>query len=199
VKALTRLERRALGLASNQAGASIVVARKHIDGSKDVTRALANRLVLRGLAAITGERLRITHEGQRVLKAPLPEGPPVYLASGGGAKYATTKTGRQVEITEGDDLTDHGYTTLRHRASDDLETMNPDLLRPDWGLRAEAHRKLCRADLDSARLTGLDHPEERLRVLRKMAAEKGTDVSDELRFVERGLKALERKVRRDAA
>jgi hypothetical protein len=48
-------------------------------------------------------------------------------------------------------------------------------------------------------LSGLDHPEERLRELRLMAAEKGTDVSDELRFVQRGLKAMERKIRGEAA
>jgi hypothetical protein len=68
-----------------------------------------------------------------------------------------------------------------------------------WHLHAEAHRKLSRSDLDAARLSGLDHPEERLRELRRMAAGKGIDVTDELRFVNRGLKALERKVRGEAA
>jgi hypothetical protein len=148
VKALTRLERRALGLASHSAGASIVVARKHIDGSKDVTRALANRLVLRGLAAITGERLRITHEGQRILKAPLPPVAETYLHKR------------------------DGLTTRRDLAVRD-EPAVMEAPHPDWRNRAEAHRKLSRADLDAARLSGLDHPEERTRELRLMATREG--------------------------
>jgi hypothetical protein len=82
MKALTSLERRALGLASSKAGVEVVSARK-ADG-KQVTRAVANRMVLAGFAAVTDGRLRIMKAGQKALNALAPEDPPVYLRARDG-------------------------------------------------------------------------------------------------------------------
>jgi hypothetical protein len=145
---LTALERRALGLAKNSAGAELTKAR--VAQGKTVTTAVANRLARRGFGLIIEGRLRISAEGQRVLKVPLPPPAETYLHKR------------------------DGLTTRRDLAvRDEPAVMDVTLLHPDWRLRAEAHRKLSRADLDAARLSGLDHPEERLRELRRMAAERG--------------------------
>lgn len=186
MKPLTALERRVLWMANTKAGV-LIVGPKHADricltdsdgervvSGRKPTTALANRLVLKGYAATMGSVLRITHEGQKALKVPL-------------APLAETYLHKR-----------DGLTTRRDLAVRD-EPALMEAPHPDWRNRAEAHRKLSRADLDAARLSGLDHPEERLRELRRMAAERGVSISSELRLVERGLRSLERKLRRDAA
>jgi hypothetical protein len=196
--------RKALRLAVRKGGTLVSAPQLQPDGKRKlpkgtVSQLVALRLVDAGWATRYGDTLIATMAGKRRLGDPLPPKPPVYLASGGGAKYRTLPNGRQVEVTEGDDMSDHGYTTQRHRASDELETMDPSSVHTDWRLRAEAHRKLSRADLDAARLSGLDHPEERLRELRLMAAERGKDIRGDLRQLEHVVRRIERKVSEEAA
>jgi hypothetical protein len=87
--------------------------------------------------------------------------------------------------------------SLVHAASEEPEVMAAP--KSDWREHStKLHAASCE-DVDATRLSGLPHPEERLRELRRMAAERGLDVKAELRYVEHGLKVLERKVRREAA
>jgi hypothetical protein len=101
---LTALERRALHLASHRAGAEVVRARKSDDNRKAITTAIANRLVNRGLAAIVDGRLRVTAEGQRALKVPLPEDPDVYLRMGWGLTTLLRDAVREELILDVDTL-----------------------------------------------------------------------------------------------
>jgi hypothetical protein len=128
----------------------------------------------------------ITDAGRRALEPVLviKRDVPLYLAPVSGR---TSNPGRAVDY-------DRHPVTGRLMA---VEALNPP--SPDWQERAEAHRRLARADTDAVRLSGLTHPEERLAELRRMAAERGISISSELRLVERGLASLERKLRREAA
>lgn len=166
---LTDLERRALNLASHKTG--VLVVRRRAAQPKEVTTAVANRLVARAWALVIDGRLRITAEGQRVLKAPLAPPQEIYLRQRWGT------------------------TTLLHLAvRGEQALMDVEELHPDWRERSEANRRLAQSDTQASRLSGLTHPEERLRELKRLAAERGVDVSDEMRFVDRGIRALERKV-----
>jgi DNA-binding MarR family transcriptional regulator len=171
---LTDLQRHALYLSSLKGGALVV--RKRTSGGKHVTTRQANVLERKGLVTRHEDILLITKAGRRELNAVLPEGPPTFL-----------------KVRDG--LT----TRMDLRVREEMEVMDASRLRPDWALVAEQGRQLARADADATRLSGLSHPEELARELRRLASERGIDVSDELRFVERAVRALERKVRGNAA
>ena len=197
-KPLTLLERRTLHLAARKGGVVVVARRKRKD-DRAVTTATANRVVLAGWATISSDVLLITKAGRAKLKEPIPDDAPLFLARGGGARYETLRGGRQRAIVDDDaeastDPTDRGYTTSPTRAIDDLETMDPTLVHNDWRMRAEAHRRRDREDANAARLSGLTHPDERLRELLRMAAERGVDVREEVRYIKHGLRVLERKL-----
>lgn len=166
---LTSLERRALGLANTKAGAPVGSTRS-VD-RKEVARAVANRLKLKGFAEILEGTLRITKEGQRALNAVLPAPDPVYLHRR------------------------DGLTTMIHLAArGEPEVMNADDLRPDWAEAAESRRRLERAQADAVRLSGLAHPLERLDELKRMAAERRKDIRGDLRQLEHVMRRIERKV-----
>lgn len=164
--------RKALRLAVRKGGTLVSATSPLPKGT--VSALVALRLVDAGWATRYGDTLIATTAGKRRLGDPLPPRPAIYLHKR------------------------DGLTTRRDLAvRDEPEVMEAP--HPDWRNHAEAHRKLSRADLDAARLSGLDHPEERLRELRLMAAERGVSISSELRLVERGISSLERKLRREAA
>jgi hypothetical protein len=173
--------RKALRLAVRKGGTLVSAPQLQPDGKRKlpkgtVSALVALRLVDAGWATRYGDTLIATTAGKRRLGDPLPPKPAVYLHKRDG-------------LTTRRDLAVH---------DDEPEVMEAPV-HPDWRNHAEAHRKLSRADLDAARLSGLDHPEERLRELRLMAAERGVSISSELRLVERGISSLERKLRREAA
>jgi hypothetical protein len=185
MKSLTSVQRSALHLAARKGGANLA------DGK--IRRQTANLLALREWVTIVNGVVLITKAGRAELQKPLPEGPAIYLALGGSVKYKTLPSGRQVVEDQGkhDPIGDHGYTTNRGRAADDLESgMIPP--RADWAEHsAKLHEASC-ADVDATRLSGLPHPEDRLAELRRMGLERGIDVKDELRYVSHSLKVLER-------
>jgi hypothetical protein len=133
---------------------------------------VANVLLEHEWVTIANGTVLITRAGRAKLNEPIPDVP--------------------VFLHKRDGLT----TRLDLAVRDEAEVMVAP--HEGWHLHAEAHRKLSRSDLDAARLSGLDHPEERLRELRRMAAERGVSISSELRLVERGISSLERKLRRAA-
>jgi len=193
---LTDLERRALRNAkSSRDGAPIVAADaptrirwetdnetgERIVAGKHPTVALANRLRLKGYVTAVDGVLRVTEDGLRAFNAVLPPPPQQFLHRRDG-------------------LT----TRLHEAARDEPAVMSVDELRRDWAIRAEAARRAERERVDVLRLSGLDHPDDRIREAKRLAAERGKDVAQELRRVdltrrahERAVDALERSVRED--
>lgn len=99
-----------------------------------------------------------------------------------------------------------GYVT---NAGDALpaepEAIDPARLHPDWQERSQAFQNAAARDSDATRLTGLDHPDEKLRELERLALERGIDITDDVRVIEsrkaaiqRRLDEIERKVSRAA-
>ena len=129
----------------------------------------------------------ITDTGRRALEPVLvvKRDTPLYLAPGGGY---TTNPKRSIDV---DSPPADAHLEVAVEASGPVN--------PAWYENAERNRRRARSDVNAARLSGLTHPEERLAELRRLAAERGLDVKDELRFVDRSLRALERKVRGEAA
>jgi hypothetical protein len=88
-----------------------------------------------------------------------------------------------------------GYTT---RASDALphepESIDPARLHPNWTERAQAFATAAARDADATRLTGVDHPDEKLRELQRMALERGIDITDDLRVIEQRKAAIQRRL-----
>lgn len=172
MKPLTRAQCRALHNTARKGGAAISSARHAPKGS--VRHTVARTLLDEGWVTQVNDTLLITQAGRAKLAEPVPE-VPVYLKRR------------------------DGLTTLRHRSvRDEPEVLTPS---PDWAQRAEAHRKLARADTNAARLSGLTHPDERMAELRRLALERGQDVASELKRIDltrkahnRAVKALERKV-----
>jgi hypothetical protein len=106
-----------------------------------------------------------------------------------------TVNGRQVIDDKDRDLVDRGYTTSEQDAlPDEPEVIDPGRLHPDWQQRSRAMAQAAASSEDATRLSGLTHPEERLRELRRMAIERGVDVSGDVRVIERRLDAIARKV-----
>jgi hypothetical protein len=195
VKPLTTAQRSALHLAARKGGCKLA------DGKIRVQT--ANLLALKEWVTIVNGVVLITKAGRAKLNEPLPH-VPVYMARGGAVKYKLLKPrgpkdlGRWAVDDEGDELTDHGYTTSKYQGvPGEDETM--DLPRRGWAEHSAKLHEATRADADAMRLSGLTHPDERLAELRRIAAERGIDVSDEERFLQRARKAFERKVRGQAA
>jgi hypothetical protein len=186
VKPLTDTQRSALEAAKRRKGGILVSDERPLPNGC-VTRYMAAKLVDCGWATRVNDTLLITKAGRAELNRPRPERPSLYLARRGDY---TTNPKCSIDYDEPPGSWGGPVAVPAVRAQD---------VNPDWRANAEAHRKSARADEAASRLSGLTHPEERLRELRRMAAERGIDASDELRFVNRGLKALERKVRGEAA
>jgi hypothetical protein len=179
MKPLTDAQHRALGRSRSKSGVPVSGPRVQPNGKRaipegHVSHQLANVLIDGGFAQLVEGALRITHAGEREFTRVRPEGPGLFL-----------------DINPARPPTH----SLIRAAREEPEMMPAELLRPDWRLRAEAHRKLSRQDLDGARLSGLDHSDERLAELRRMAVERGQDVQSEVKRVELTRKAHERAVR----
>jgi hypothetical protein len=88
-----------------------------------------------------------------------------------------------------------GYTT---RTTDALphepESIDPSRLHPNWTERAHAFQTAAARDADATRLTGLDHPDEKLRELQRLALERGIDITDDLRVIESRKAAIQRRL-----
>lgn len=186
MRPLTAPQRTALEAAKRRKGGILVSDERPLPNGC-VTRYMAGKLIDCGWVTRVNDTLLITKAGRTELSRPRPDRASLYLARHGGY---TTNPKRSVDHDEPPGSWGGPVAVPVVRAED---------LNPNWRENAEAHRKLSRADLDAARLSGLDHPEERLRELRRMAAERGVSISSELRLVERGISSLERKLRRDAA
>ena len=174
-KPLTLLERRTLHLAARKGGVVVVPRRKRKD-DRAVTTATANRVVLAGWATISSDVLLITKAGRSKLNEPLPPPPETYLRVRDGV---TTRVDQAVS------------------RRDEPSVMPPP--DPRWFERAEAHRRRDREDANAARLSGLTHPDERLRELRLLAAQQGVDIRDDLRQAEHIARRIERKLSERAA
>jgi hypothetical protein len=178
---LTDLQRHALYLSSLKGGA--VVVRKRTSGGKHVTTRQANVLERKGLVTRHEDILLITKEGRRELNAVLPEDPPVYLRSG------------------------DGLTTRRDLAQrDEAEVTDPATLKGFWAEESERRRQGSRRATESVKLTAEPVRDEREAEIKRLAFERGKDISEELKRVEltrkahdRAVRAAERKVREDEA
>jgi hypothetical protein len=193
MRPLTATQRKALHLAARKGGNELGNAKGQI------RRQTANLLALKEWVTIVNGVALITKAGRAELLKPIPEGPPIFCAKGGGIKYKTLPSGRQVEDKDGaETLSDHGYTTNRGRASDDLEVL-PIPPRRDWLEHSAKLHLASRRDADAMRLSGLTHPEDRVVELRRMAVERGKDIRGDLRQLEHVVKRIERKVSEEAA
>jgi hypothetical protein len=181
VKPLTDAQHRALGRSRSKSGVPVSGPRVQPDGKRaipegHVSHQLANVLIDGGFAQLVEGALRITHAGEREFARVRPEGPGLFL----DVNPARPPT----------------HSLLRAAREE------PEILAapsPNWLEHSAKLHIASRKDVDATRLSGLPHPEERLAELRRMAVERGTDVSDEQRFVERAVRAFERKVRGQAA
>jgi hypothetical protein len=169
VKPLTDAQRRALHLAAKKGGSELGNAKGQI------RQQTANLLMLRQWVTISSGTALITKAGRAELQKPLPPPPAVFLRRRDG-------------------LT----TRMDQRVAEEPELMR-DQLRPDWLEHSAALHLASRRDVDALRLSGLPHPEERLAELRRMALERGIDVSSDVGAIQRRLDAMERKVTRVAA
>lgn len=89
MKPLTRLERRALGLADHKGGCPISGPQKQPDGTRvlpkgHVNTQTANGLVTAGFALRVKQTLLITKAGRAEMNRPIPEDPDVFLRVGDG-------------------------------------------------------------------------------------------------------------------
>lgn len=167
MRPLTAVQRRALHLASRKAGAPL--SSKALKGHVSFQTAI--RLEEAGLALRACGVLRVTKAGLKALNAVLPAEPAVFLRVRDG-------------LTSRLDL----------RVPGEPEVLTPG---PEWASRAEGQRRLAGAAADAVRLSGLPHPEDRLRVLRLMALERGRDIRGDLRQLEHVVARIERKVTRE--
>lgn len=186
MKPLTDAQRTALEAAKRRKGGILVSDERPLPNGC-VTRYMAAKLADCGWVTRVNDTLLITKAGRTELSRPRPDRASLYLARYGGY---TTNPKRSVDHDEPPGSWGGPVAVPMVRAED---------LNPDWRLRAEAHRKLSRADLDAARLSGLDHPEERVAELRRMAAERGKDIRGDLRQLEHVVRRIERKVSEEAA
>jgi hypothetical protein len=181
-KPLTRAQRDALTAASRRKG-GVPVSRERPLPKGAVTAYMASRLTREGWVTRVNDTLLITSAGRSKLNEPIPDSRTLYLARSG--RY-TTNPKRSIDH---DEPPGSWGGPVAVPASGQVSA--------DWRERSESHRRAAREDVDASRLSGLTHPEERLAELRRMAAERGLDISSELRYVKHGLKVLERKVRRE--
>jgi hypothetical protein len=163
-------------LTAHQRSALHLAARKGGANLADgkIRRQTANLLALREWVTIVNGVVLITKAGRVVMNAPLPPPPPTFLRRRDGLTHR-----------------------LDQAVRDEPEVMTAP--RADWAEHsAKLHEASC-ADVDATRLSGLPHPEERLAELRRMAVERGVDVSSDVGAIQRRLDAMERKVTRVAA
>jgi hypothetical protein len=152
-KALTGPQRAALEAAKRRKGGILVSDERPLPNGC-VTRYMAGRLVDSGWATRVNDTLLITKAGRLELNRPRRDPGSLYLARHGGY---TTNPKRSIDHDEPPGSWGGPVAVPSVRAED---------LNPDWHRNAEAHRQLCRADRAAARLSGLTHPEERLRELK---------------------------------
>lgn len=74
------------------------------------------------------------------------------------------------------------------------EVMDPAMLHVDWDVRSKILSSAAAADVDAARLSGLVHPDEQLRELRRLALERGVDISEDVRVIEQRYAAIQRRL-----
>jgi hypothetical protein len=181
VKPLTDAQHRALGRSRSKSGVPVSGPRVQPDGKRaipegHISHQLANVLIDGGFAQLVEGALRITHAGEREFARVRPEGPGLFL-----------------DINPARPPT---HSLLRAAREE------PEILpapHPNWLEHSAKLHIASRRDVDALRLSGLPHPEERLAELRRMAVERGIDVSSDVGAIQRRLDSMERKVKREAA
>lgn len=86
-----------------------------------------------------------------------------------------------------------GYTSDPREALEEEPEVIGDPL-PVWKVRGETARRRDRQAVDSTRLSGLPTIDDQLAELRRMAAERGVDLTRERHVLDKGRAAIERKI-----